>query len=202
MFLLQSMTSPVVFKAEGRLIYAPKFPLRKVLEWAAEIKAERVELALQSIEDPHQRAQFVTFYPPIEPTIEEMMREMRTPSGAARVVKESLTNAKVVVEKTRKPSEPLSEEQVAQIIDANWQTLPMMAAMLAEPNLRTGSEKKEGEEGNPEGEQPGEGLTNSAGTGPSSSQPSQSPTPEQTPSTSPSAGSSPSVKRPHSPKRT
>jgi hypothetical protein len=79
---------------KSEILTIPKFPLSQITEWAAEIAEAYENKATDGLDDIRKR-EYLTMYPTIPPSIEEMKRHLRTPPGIRRVLDYCIPKAAV-----------------------------------------------------------------------------------------------------------
>lgn len=140
MFFLQAARAPVVVMWGDKKLLIPKFTVGESIEWAAEIQANMAENATAGL-DEEKKVQYLTFYPVLPPTKNELRRMVMTDSGAKYVCETCLKKASIKDERgiTRASgpdgtNQAISNEEIKEIIEANHGRLVALAAVLFDFN--------------------------------------------------------------------
>lgn len=146
MDLLQAAGMPVlVGYGKGVKLSIPKFTMEDIVTLSAKIQEERISSQTNGMDDG-QRMQFLAFYPPLPPDMQEIKRYVRTPAGMSYVCETCLPRA------TRKesgvPDRPLSGEEISVIIKKGPSVLGPLSWAVADLEERplTAPKPPEGDE--------------------------------------------------------
>lgn len=117
MFLLQAAQAPVIAQFGDRILTIPKFTMNDVIAWGAAQSEKDTDRATKDMDEMKKR-EYLAYYPPIPPDLQDLKKRIRTPEGAMEVMKICLAKAKVTIGNSA-PMAPLTAEEIEQIIAAN-----------------------------------------------------------------------------------
>lgn len=100
MFLIQIGQRPVIVQYGDEKLQLQKFTLNDIISWGTSILESRIERDTATM-DPVQKREFLHFYPPIPPTMQEMKQLVRTPMGISHVVATCLGHAGLTPDQIR-----------------------------------------------------------------------------------------------------
>lgn len=112
MHIIQLQMLPVEVQFGDRVLKVPKMTLPEAVEWANKIGEEWVEKVTEGME-PHQKREYLNFYPPMKPDLKTLRQICPTPDGISHVLRAKL------------PQAGLTPEEVDQILNS------MSAGVLA-----------------------------------------------------------------------
>jgi hypothetical protein len=90
--LILQLVDPTKPKAKPEQITLSRFPLSEVVAWASELAQQMEERSTEGLDDLRRR-EYLTMYPVIPPSVDEMKRHVRTPAGIERVLTYSFVAA-------------------------------------------------------------------------------------------------------------
>lgn len=102
MFFLQASQSPVLVKLwDGTDVTIQKFTIDDCIQWGAEIRDQRILVATKGMSEGVRR-EFLTFYPPVPPDLNEIRRMVRTAEGSKYIVGKCLSRCKLPADTLQK----------------------------------------------------------------------------------------------------
>jgi hypothetical protein len=140
---------------KSEILTIPKFPLSQITEWAAEIAEAYENKATDGLDDIRKR-EYLTMYPTIPPSIEEMKRHLRTPPGIRRVLDYCIPKA-AVAGANGSSSGAKDVQYVDFLVKVNgtgrlaalaWHLADLEDKSLEKPIIRSLAQKEEVVEGN------------------------------------------------------
>lgn len=94
MYFLQITQAPITVKLGEETLTIPKYPMSEIITWGAEIQSDMEEKVTSGLSDIRRR-EYMTLYPILPPSLEEMKRMVRTPEGIRRVLTYCIPQAEV-----------------------------------------------------------------------------------------------------------
>ncbi len=116
MYFLQAAQAPIEVDWAGLKLSIDRYLMPDVVAWGQEILQKRTAELTEGMDDEARR-QYLNYYPPIEPDLNELRRLLRTPSGIEKVMRDCL--AKAVVKDADGKQRALAPEEVDQIWKVN-----------------------------------------------------------------------------------
>ena len=125
MFFLQAGQAPVTIQSSNGTQYQiPKFTVDDFMKWGSTIMTKRVEESIKGLSDGMRR-EFLAFYPPVPPDMQDMRKMARSPEGVKYIVNTCLTKARV-------DGNPLPSDVILAVLNNGLGTLELLAWQLAD----------------------------------------------------------------------
>lgn len=140
MFFMQAAQAPVAVRIQDRVYYVPKMTMDELVAWGLDVVNERVQRITANMDDGRKR-EHLTFYPVVEPNLQEMSTLVRTVSGIKKVVTQCMSSADVQgfqvdkygkVDRSKSVPRPTEQEVAEWVVSSGVGRLTALAWELAD----------------------------------------------------------------------